>query len=294
MPSSRAAAAPPARSVAASAGRFDAPPAAAWRCRGTRAARPPGGPATLAPAVALGLLERGLERAVAAQDVRGALLADALGPGQPVRGVAAQRDEVGHAARAGSRSGARPRRGRSAPGPSSRGRPAAAPSPCSVAHWNRSRSPVRISASPPASSSARARAPSRSSASSSVVLAARPAEGLEEARRELPLVRAGRRASAGGGRGRRGRARRGRARRRGRSSRPPRARPPPRPTARIVFTEPSRAFTGRPSAPLIVSGRREERAVEQVRGVDEQERAGQAARLPTGCVSRRTALASAA
>ena len=43
--------------------------------------------------------DRRLERPVAAQQVGGGLLADPLGAGQPVRRVAAQRDEVGHGRR---------------------------------------------------------------------------------------------------------------------------------------------------------------------------------------------------
>ena len=41
-------------------------------------------------------LDRGLERAVALEQLRRGLLADALGAGDPVGGVAAQGDEVGH------------------------------------------------------------------------------------------------------------------------------------------------------------------------------------------------------
>ena len=50
-------------------------------------------------AVLLGLLQRGLQRAVATQDVRGALLPDPLCARQAVRRIAAEGDEVGHALR---------------------------------------------------------------------------------------------------------------------------------------------------------------------------------------------------
>ena len=96
MPISRAATAPPARSVGASGGRSTstgrrvamsrkARSSSAWRQSELAS-----GPSRSACS------RRGLERAVAAQDVRGALLADALGAGQAVGGIAAQRDEVGH------------------------------------------------------------------------------------------------------------------------------------------------------------------------------------------------------
>ena len=103
-------------------------------------------------------------------------------------------------------------------------------------------------------SSRRARAPIRSSASSSVVLAHAPAERAEEVRRARELVRqvvghGGPMGVVGGVAARPGR----------RAASGPKqatvARAPcSSATARIVFTEPSRAFTGRPSAPLIESG----------------------------------------
>ena len=68
-----------------------------------------------------------------------------LAPGQPVGRVAAQRDEVRHPLGRRCRSARAPRPGPISSGPSLP-RAAAARAPCRVAHWNMSRSPVRISA----------------------------------------------------------------------------------------------------------------------------------------------------
>ena len=82
MPISRAAAAPPTRSVGASAARSTS------TGRSAAISRKPAERVDLG-AVALGLGQRRLERAVAAQDVGRPLLADPLGARQPVRGIAA-------------------------------------------------------------------------------------------------------------------------------------------------------------------------------------------------------------
>ena len=54
----------------------------------------------------------------------------------------------------------------------------------------------------------------------------------------------------------------------------------------VLLTEPSRALTGRPSAPLIESGSAKKRAVEQDRGVAQQQRAG--SRREVWCPRMRT------
>ena len=156
MPSARAAAAPPARSVGAVRRALHV---------GVAQRRD-----VLERAQLVGLLEqraphrrlladragdRRLEAAVAAQQVGGGLLADPLRARQPVGRVAAQRDEVRHDRRAGSRSARSTSAAPISSGPSWRARWSRIVIP-SPAHWNMSRSPVRICARPPASTSRRA------------------------------------------------------------------------------------------------------------------------------------------
>ena len=204
MPSARAAAAPPRRSVGASGGRvtsasrsvamsLKARSSSAW----SSSARAHGG------ALADRARDDGLEAAVAAQQVGGRLLADPLRAGEPVRRVAAQRDEVGHRARRDPVALLAPRAGPTSSGPSWRARWSSTVT-CWLAHWNMSRSPVRISVWPPAAASAAASACSRSSASSVGVRHDLPAERLVQRGRALPLLgeavrhrRAVRRDSAG-------------------------------------------------------------------------------------------------
>ena len=81
-----------------------------------------------------------------------------------------------------------------------------------------------------------------------------PAERVEQLRARGPTARAARRASGRGGRGRAGRARRGSPLPRRRYSTPRREERTSRRASRIVFTVPSSALTGIPSAPLIVRG----------------------------------------
>ena len=90
-------------------------------------------------------VDRRLERAVAAQQVGRGLLADPLRAGQAVRRVAAQRDEVRHQRRRDAVALARPPRAPISVGPSWRALLEQDVTP-PVAHWNMSRSPVRISA----------------------------------------------------------------------------------------------------------------------------------------------------
>ena len=118
-----------------------------------------------------------------AQQVAGGLLADALRAGQAVGRVAAQRDEVGHLLGLDAVAARAPRRARSA-----RGRPCRPPRgkstvTWSVTHWNMSRSPVKSSASPPASRLARGER-------------AEEVVGLERRRGRGPSSRSPRRAAA--------------------------------------------------------------------------------------------------
>ena len=100
MPSARAASAPPSRSVSRSGGRSTSASrsvAMSLNARSSSAcsisARRTDGFSRTAPAIAASSV------AVAAQDVGRRLLADPLRAGQPVRRVAAQRDEVRHGGR---------------------------------------------------------------------------------------------------------------------------------------------------------------------------------------------------
>ena len=96
MPRSRAAAAAPAQSVGASAGgSTPASRSVAMSLKASRSSRASIRAAQFRPRLADRVVEHRLQRAVAAQQLGRGLLADALGAGQAVGGVAAQGDEVG-------------------------------------------------------------------------------------------------------------------------------------------------------------------------------------------------------